>query len=512
MSIIGPRSGRAGVSAAPASEHERAVGLEEHLGRRRAPVVGGGHRRRIGTGICDRHEVAAAERRQVDGSRRCPCSRTRGRRRGPGLARQHRVGRSSVVDGASERGQRRHRVRRPRTSPAGPAPSCRRPGRRSDRGPARPRPARGRGGRSRRATPPARPGTARAPRPAAAVAVPRGCLQQRGRLPREPPGRRHGPGLADREAAAHVQRVEARSRPRPPARGRPGPGGPRPARRPPRPAASPRGGGGRATRTGPSGGSPASTPVSSVSVIPNLDAPGPTASPRGSPGARPGSAGAARRAAAAAASEPGPPRERRRAPASSSGLSTATHRSGCPLDGGPDRRPEIGVGLADALQRDPFVRHARPPARPPTRPTRPRSRPARAAASRATTAGTSLALSEKARSHGSGKASRSSASAASSSAGTDVTYEACRTAAAAARRHRRLPAHADSPWPSRSAGRRSVLDDQPDDRGDEPEQDRRDDRADDRVGREPAGRPAADREVDLAQLSAMKATRAAAPR
>ena len=53
-------------------------------------------------------------------------------------------------------------------------------------------------------------------------------------------------------------------------------------------------------------------------------------------------------------------------------------------------------------------------------------------ARRATTAGTSFALSENARSHGSGKASRSSAAAAPSSA-TDVTYKGVPYLRAAAR-------------------------------------------------------------------------------
>ena len=90
----------------------------------------------------------------------------------------------------------------------------------------------------------------------------------------------------------------------------------------------------------------------------------------------------------------------------SSADSSATHASGVPRCGRAHGAPQVGVGLADALERDPVVGDARRRAtahspRDTTLAPKPR------AATSATIAGTSLALTEYWRIHGSGKATAS---------------------------------------------------------------------------------------------------------
>ena len=149
-----------------------------------------------------------------------------------------------------------------------------------------------------------------------------------------------------------------------------------------------------------------SRPAISISVIPNLEPPAPTASPACVSGATSGlsryrtSSGGERRAVARAA------RQRRRLLGRLERRSSgAARRRAAARDGG----AQVGVGLADPLERDPLVRDAGPCARPPTRRARRRSRRSRAGAAAAMTAGTSLALTENWRSHGSGNAARRSA-------------------------------------------------------------------------------------------------------
>ena len=210
----------------------------------------------------------------------------------------------------------------------------------------------------------------------------------------------------DREPAADVERVERRRACR--AR-RPDDGEPAPDRVAPRidgascePTCrwTPRG------RTAPSACVVihSTRPVASVSVMPNLDVPSPTASPAivsgvtsGLSRTRTSSGGRPRRARDR---RDGPsrsgPRPRRRIP----GRPTAAAE---PARGRADGGPQVGVGLAHALEGDPVVGDARPAG---DRPLAARddvgAEPARGTS--ATIAGTSLALTEYWRSHGSGNA------------------------------------------------------------------------------------------------------------
>ena len=208
------------------------------------------------------------------------------------------------------------------------------------------------------------PGTARAPSPGDAGAEPAGiAASSRAASSAKRAGGGTVPGIAHREPAAHVERVHAR----------PAGGEQREQREAPPHGVAPRVHraqlradvevDARGSAAAPSSGVAASAAVSSVSVIPNLLAPWPTASPAWVSGDTSGlsrsstSSGAARRAPA------------RPAPAiaasasSSSALSTATQRRGSPVDCGPHGGSQVGGGLADPLERDPGVREARAPAR-----------------------------------------------------------------------------------------------------------------------------------------------------
>ena len=74
---------------------------------------------------------------------------------------------------------------------------------------------------------------------------------------------------------------------------------------------------------------------------------------------------------------------------------SASQRSGCPDAAAPDRRPQLGIGLADALERDPLVRHARPASDRPLAARDDVGVEAERPPPRATIAATSLALTEK---------------------------------------------------------------------------------------------------------------------
>ena len=109
-------------------------------------------------------------------------------------------------------------------------------------------------------------------------------------------------------------------------------------------------------RSGPSGPPPRSMASAiSISVIPNFEPPAPTARPGWVSGATSGLSryrtsrrGAAIRRAIEASA------------AASSGDSSDTQRSGRPSRAARDRGPQVRVGLADPLQRDPIVRDAGP--------------------------------------------------------------------------------------------------------------------------------------------------------
>ena len=141
--------------------------------------------------------------------------------------------------------------------------------------------------------------------------------------------------------------------------------------------------------SGPSGPPPASmAAASSSSRIPNLLAQAPTARPAWVSGLTSGfsrrSTSGRRPARPARTGSPGVGRQGRRLhlgfdgdPAEWRALGRGTHRG-----------PQVGVGLADPLERDPLVRDARPAGRPPTRRARRRwrrgrpARPGRSAARR----------------------------------------------------------------------------------------------------------------------------------
>ena len=137
-------------------------------------------------------------------------------------------------------------------------------------------------------------------------------------------------------------------------------GGRRRARRRPRRAAIRRGDGSRAAgrrRRSPRARSTAA--VSSVSVIPNFEPPAPDGQRRlglgvrrrGSAGTRTSIGG---RPARPRPARQGPDRER----VGLVGRLERDPQQGVPGDDGPDRRVEVGVGLADALEADPGVRDA----------------------------------------------------------------------------------------------------------------------------------------------------------
>ena len=166
----------------------------------------------------------------------------------------------------------------------------------------------------------------------------------------------------DREPAADVERVERRAARRRAAPRRPARAGPRRATRPRRRAASPTCRWTPRGRTAPSAFEVihSTSPVASVSVIPNFDAPSPTASPAMVSGVTSGLS-RTRTSSAGRSPRPSPARRAIRVTTSaSSANSRATHRSGRAGRRCPDRRPQVRVGLADALERDPIVRDPGP--------------------------------------------------------------------------------------------------------------------------------------------------------
>ena len=182
---------------------------------------------------------------------------------------------------------------------------------------------------------------------------------------------------------------------------------------------------------GPSSGVPATAAVSSVSVMPNLLASWPTASPAWVSGV---TAGLSRSSTSSRGSRPRPrPARSARAArsSSSSALSSATQRRGSPSTTAPTaaRRSAWLLPIPSSVIRA-FGSPARRADAHSPRETTFASRPS--APRRPTIAGTSFALSEYARSHGSGNAARSS-SAAPSSAAIEVTPTGVPKRAAAAR-------------------------------------------------------------------------------
>ena len=167
---------------------------------------------------------------------------------------------------------------------------------------------------------------------------------------------RASPGVEDREPAADVERVERRRSSRATARRPPAPGGPRRARHRPRRAASRRAGGCRAVGAGrPARRRPRSPPPSSVSVIPNFDAAGAhrQAGERLGRDVRVEPVQDVERAAP-------PPRRRRSRPGPPPprAIRWRPSAAAAPSARGAHRRPQVGRRLADALERDPVVRHA----------------------------------------------------------------------------------------------------------------------------------------------------------
>ena len=144
--------------------------------------------------------------------------------------------------------------------------------------------------------------------------------------------------------------------------------------------------------------------VASVSVNPNFDAPSPTASSAMVSGTTSGLS-RTRTSSGGRAPTPSPARRAMRVRTSASSAdSSATHMSGVAAGRGADRLAQVGVGLADTLERDPLRSGRRRAERSPTRPATRRWPRNRARSTSATISGTSLALTEYWRIHGSGKA------------------------------------------------------------------------------------------------------------
>src|SRR3954451_21055682 len=243
-------------------------------------------------------------------------------------------------------------------------------------------------------------------------------------------------------------------------------------------------------RSAPCWGRRATAIVSSVSVIPNFALPRPTASPWWVSG---WTSGLSRSSTSRGGRPSVPSRARAARPvsaSSSSGLSTATQRTGSPLTAARTsaRRSASDLPIPSSVTRSLGMPAARATAHSPRDTT---FAPRPSAPSRATTAGTSLALSENARSHGSGNAACSSAAAASS-AGTEVTWTGVPKRRAASAR-----------IPSGRAGRAtaSVVDHEPDDRRHDRQHDGPDERRDERVEAEPLVGEPADRERDVEQVA-----------
>ena len=330
--------------------------LQQHLGRRGPAVVGHRHRGRVGAGLADRDQVAAPERRQAwrskvsvlsqigpstrasavldrwrrrPGAARRPAGRARSGRGSDGCA-PYSAGRMSSVMPVSRTTiarlraladveHARHEPARPRHEEA-PRLDASRAGRRS-------------GGRASTSA---------------------------GSLPAEVLGRRHGrparrPGSRRRRRACRTPGARRRSGRAPRARA-----GRRRATRPPRPAASRRGGGSRAQRSGPSA---RRRPDRAGQLgLGHAELRGPAPDREAGVASRASTSGLRRSRTSSAAPAARPARAGAAASsASSSGLSTATQRSGSPPAAGADRRPQVRVGLADALERDPVVRDPGPP-------------------------------------------------------------------------------------------------------------------------------------------------------
>ena len=380
---------------APPAEPEAPVRLEEDLRRPRPAVVGRDERGRVGAGVGDGHEVAAPQRRQVVGARARRSTRRSALR--PGSARG--AGRRpSRPPGPARSGRRSGGGRR--TAPAGSARSCRhraRPGARRGRA---------RGGRGRPASRPGRPASDRARWRGGSAGDPRACASSSAGSSRAkrsgagPGSSAGGPGTRRRGRACRTSRS---SRARAPTTASASPDGVAPrvhraelradvqvdAARPQRPVRRRR---------------PASMAVASVSVIPNFEAPAPTASPASVSGA---TSGLSRYSTSSAVGR----RARDRAP---------SHARPAPrLLGRFERDPPQRLALAAARA---AARRSASVLPMPSRVIRSSGTPARRAsahsprettfapnpraATAAMTAGTSLALTEYWRSHGSGNASR----------------------------------------------------------------------------------------------------------
>ena len=135
--------------------------------------------------------------------------------------------------------------------------------------------------------------------------------------------------------------------------------GPHPATRRPPGAASRHGGGSRGARARRRRPTTSTAADSSSAVIPNFDVPAPTASSRSVSGT---TSGFSRKSTSSRA-----PRRRSMRPGDSHerlGLVQRFDRDPPkrrPVGRCPAGRPQVGVGLADALERDPVVRQAGPP-------------------------------------------------------------------------------------------------------------------------------------------------------
>ena len=360
-----------------------------------------------------RHRAIATRSPRRSGGRACSPSASVDSQIGPSTAATSASAAPGPVDRRAERRQRDDRRAARRTARAGSARSCRRRGRPGGRR------VRGRGGRVPRASRLVRRGTGRARSRGgsgggppgwrrAAPAAPGRTVAGRGDgSPNGPTGNppptssvsksglvaaqqgERGEAAPDR-VAPRVDRAELRSDMEvdaarhgagPPARRRP---------RSPPPAPS------RSSRTS-SRRRPTASPACVSGATSGLSRNRTSMGGR-SPRPRP-----ARRAIAARAVAPRPRFDRDPA-------------QRWPLGRRPDRRPQVGVGLADALERDPLVRQ---PGRRRQRPLAARDdvrAPPPARPTAAMIAGTSFALTEYWRIHGSGNAARSSPPAASSAA------------------------------------------------------------------------------------------------
>ena len=311
----------------------------------------------------------------------------------------------------------------------------------------------------------------------------RGSASSRaGQLAREPrrawvPARRAGQ-TGNPPPTSSVSNVVDRCRAT--ARPAPAPCGRRRARHRPRRAATRRGGGCPRGRSGPSGPPPASMAAAiSVSVMPNLAAP----RPDGEAGERLGRDVRVEPVEDVERRRAGAGRARSASAAASSGDSMAIQRSGCPSAAAADRGPQVGVGLADALERDPVVRDAgrgRRAHSPRDTTFAPKPRGGDRGDDRRDVVGLDRELR--------GATGRGRRRATSRPPPASVARSVTRRR----RPNRRPRGRASARGASTRSGvvrrRGAVLDDQPDDRRDDADDDRADERGDERVGGEsPAG-------------------------